>query len=184
MVHQIWLGKKRKQALESTYSAEELNVVQRDIGRLAQYTIDGASYTNSSNVISVETGSSGAIAGVELTLKAPGSFSLDVSPPGVDKTLVTQKVKDFISAYNDALDLMREMERLKQLEEQLLSGDVDAVDLDRLRELLGNDAARNFQVLKDVMLLLVNAGYLTQRPGVCLTVSAPGFLNGLTALAK
>jgi oxalyl-CoA decarboxylase len=27
------------------------------------------------------------------------------------------------------------------------------------------------------------AGYLTQRPGICLTVSAPGFLNGLTALA-
>jgi oxalyl-CoA decarboxylase len=28
------------------------------------------------------------------------------------------------------------------------------------------------------------AGYLTKRPGVCLTVSAPGFLNGLTALAN
>ena len=27
------------------------------------------------------------------------------------------------------------------------------------------------------------AGYLTQNPGICLTVSAPGFLNGLTALA-
>jgi len=27
------------------------------------------------------------------------------------------------------------------------------------------------------------AGFLTKRPGVCLTVSAPGFLNGLTALA-
>ena len=27
------------------------------------------------------------------------------------------------------------------------------------------------------------AGFLTQKPGVCLTVSAPGFLNGLTALA-
>jgi oxalyl-CoA decarboxylase len=27
------------------------------------------------------------------------------------------------------------------------------------------------------------AGYLTKRPGVCMTVSAPGFLNGLTALA-
>jgi hypothetical protein len=40
LVHQIWLGKKRKQALESSYSAEELNVVQRDIGRLAQYTIE------------------------------------------------------------------------------------------------------------------------------------------------
>ncbi|MDQ2734593.1 MAG: oxalyl-CoA decarboxylase [Pseudomonadota bacterium] len=28
------------------------------------------------------------------------------------------------------------------------------------------------------------AGFLTQRPGICLTVSAPGFLNGLTALAN
>jgi oxalyl-CoA decarboxylase len=28
------------------------------------------------------------------------------------------------------------------------------------------------------------AGYLTQKPGVCLTVSAPGFLNGLVALAN
>jgi oxalyl-CoA decarboxylase len=28
------------------------------------------------------------------------------------------------------------------------------------------------------------AGYITQQPGVCLTVSAPGFLNGLTALAN
>ncbi|HEY4316036.1 MAG TPA: oxalyl-CoA decarboxylase [Herbaspirillum sp.] len=28
------------------------------------------------------------------------------------------------------------------------------------------------------------AGYLTKRPGVCVTVSAPGFLNGLTALAN
>jgi oxalyl-CoA decarboxylase len=28
------------------------------------------------------------------------------------------------------------------------------------------------------------AGYLTQKPGICLTVSAPGFLNGLVALAN
>lgn len=28
------------------------------------------------------------------------------------------------------------------------------------------------------------AGYITQKPGVCLTVSAPGFLNGLVALAN
>jgi oxalyl-CoA decarboxylase len=28
------------------------------------------------------------------------------------------------------------------------------------------------------------AGFLTRRPGVCLTVSAPGFLNGLVALAN
>ncbi|MFL5121344.1 MAG: oxalyl-CoA decarboxylase [Microvirga sp.] len=28
------------------------------------------------------------------------------------------------------------------------------------------------------------AGYLTKQPGICLTVSAPGFLNGLVALAN
>ncbi len=28
------------------------------------------------------------------------------------------------------------------------------------------------------------AGFITQKPGVCLTVSAPGFLNGLTALTN
>jgi len=28
------------------------------------------------------------------------------------------------------------------------------------------------------------AGFLTEKPGICLTVSAPGFLNGLTALSN
>src|SRR5580658_7558528 len=28
------------------------------------------------------------------------------------------------------------------------------------------------------------AGYITQKPGICLTVSAPGFLNGLVAVAN
>src|SRR6476661_6144539 len=28
------------------------------------------------------------------------------------------------------------------------------------------------------------AGYLTQKPGICMTVSAPGFMNGLVALAN
>ncbi|HTR58691.1 MAG TPA: oxalyl-CoA decarboxylase [Casimicrobiaceae bacterium] len=28
------------------------------------------------------------------------------------------------------------------------------------------------------------AGFMTQKPGICITVSAPGFLNGLTALAN
>jgi len=28
------------------------------------------------------------------------------------------------------------------------------------------------------------AGFLTKKPGICMTVSAPGFMNGLTALAN
>jgi len=40
LVHMIWLGSKSKRALESSYSAEELGLVQRDIGSLARYTIE------------------------------------------------------------------------------------------------------------------------------------------------
>ncbi len=44
MVHQIWLGDRRDDPTAASYSAEDLVVVQRDIGRLAQYTADmGAS---------------------------------------------------------------------------------------------------------------------------------------------
>jgi len=44
LVHQIWLGDRRDDAAAATYSAEDLVLVQRDIGRLAQYTIEmGAS---------------------------------------------------------------------------------------------------------------------------------------------
>src|SRR5262249_42475496 len=40
VVHQIWLGSKSKRALESSYTAEELGLVQRDIGSLARYTVE------------------------------------------------------------------------------------------------------------------------------------------------
>jgi hypothetical protein len=40
LVHQIWLGNKAKRALESSYSAQELGIVQRDIGSLARYTVE------------------------------------------------------------------------------------------------------------------------------------------------
>lgn len=40
MVHQIWLGDRREDPTAATYSAEDLVLVQRDIGRLAQYTVE------------------------------------------------------------------------------------------------------------------------------------------------
>lgn len=44
MVHQIWLGDRREDPTAATYSAEDLVLVQRDIGKLAQYTTEmGAS---------------------------------------------------------------------------------------------------------------------------------------------
>jgi uncharacterized protein with von Willebrand factor type A (vWA) domain len=68
-------------------------------------------------------------------------------------------------SFDEAVELMREMERMKRLEEALLSGNLDSIDLDALRELLGEEAARNFQLLRDVMTLVVTAGYVSQREG-------------------
>ncbi|MGD9924361.1 MAG: hypothetical protein AB7V13_23395, partial [Pseudorhodoplanes sp.] len=39
-VHQIWLGDRRDDAAAASYTAEDLVLVQRDIGKLAQYTIE------------------------------------------------------------------------------------------------------------------------------------------------
>ncbi|WP_409241699.1 hypothetical protein [Bradyrhizobium sp. CB1015] len=39
-VHQIWLGDRANDAKAATYSAEDLVIVERDIGRLAKYTFD------------------------------------------------------------------------------------------------------------------------------------------------
>ncbi len=54
-VHQIWLGDRRDDAAAATYSAEDLVLVQRDIGRLVEYTN--------------EMGGTGAL--LELSLRIP-----------------------------------------------------------------------------------------------------------------
>jgi hypothetical protein len=40
LVHQIWLGDRREDAVAANYTAEDLVVVQRDIGSIMQYTVD------------------------------------------------------------------------------------------------------------------------------------------------
>ena len=39
-VHQIWMGNRTENAKAATYTAQDLMIVQRDIGRLAKYTFD------------------------------------------------------------------------------------------------------------------------------------------------
>ncbi len=65
--------------------------------------------------------------------------------------------------YQQALELMREMERLKQLEQDLMSGNFESISLDELREMLGQQALEDFQNLKQVVMLLQNSGYLAQK---------------------
>jgi len=68
-------------------------------------------------------------------------------------------------SYDEALDLMREVERLKKLEEQLLAGDCERINADELRALLGQQALQDFRNLQQMVLLLTEAGYLARREG-------------------
>src|SRR5215468_11163425 len=67
--------------------------------------------------------------------------------------------------YDGALELMREIQRLKQLEDDLLAGRLETLSLDDLRSLLGDQAAQEMQQLRQFLLLLTKAGYVGTRGG-------------------
>lgn len=71
-------------------------------GLNATFTINGGTErTSESNVVA------GAIPGVTLTLKAlTDGTAVNVSTPGVDKTAIKDKLKAFVAAYNDAIELI------------------------------------------------------------------------------
>ena len=73
----------------------------------AAYTIDGTSYTSHTNTISSASGSTGFVFGVEMSLTGTGAFTVNVSPPAIDKNAVNTAVKAFVDAYNSAVDLMQ-----------------------------------------------------------------------------
>jgi uncharacterized protein with von Willebrand factor type A (vWA) domain len=65
--------------------------------------------------------------------------------------------------YEQALDLMREMERMRQLEQDLMQGNFETISMEDLKELLGQQAHQDFQNLRQVMLLLQQSGYMVQK---------------------
>jgi uncharacterized protein with von Willebrand factor type A (vWA) domain len=67
--------------------------------------------------------------------------------------------------YERALEMMREIERLRQLEQSLMSGDLQGVASDELRDLLGAEAAQDFENLRQMMAMLQESGYLMNREG-------------------
>jgi len=67
--------------------------------------------------------------------------------------------------YERALEMMREIERLRQLEQSLMSGDLPGIDLYELRQLLGAEMAQDFENLRAMMAMLQESGYLMNREG-------------------
>jgi flagellar hook-associated protein 2 len=68
----------------------------------ATFTVDdGPAQSSRSNVVK------SAIPGLQLTLKATGSTSVTVSPPGPDNSAVKNKVQAFVDQYNSTVDFIR-----------------------------------------------------------------------------
>ncbi|MDZ7684852.1 MAG: hypothetical protein U5O39_07440 [Gammaproteobacteria bacterium] len=62
-----------------------------------------------------------------------------------------------------AMELMREMQQIDDLEQQMqraqYDGKVDSIDADKVEELLGEEAAENLEEMKKLMEILEEAGY-------------------------
>ena len=95
-VHQIWLGDRADNAKAHSYSAEDLTVVQRDIGRLVKYTADmGGSGELIRVMLSVspweklhrlsadELRDGGIVTGASLAAVLPGVTILETQPVSV-----------------------------------------------------------------------------------------------------
>jgi uncharacterized protein with von Willebrand factor type A (vWA) domain len=67
--------------------------------------------------------------------------------------------------YEQAVELMREMERLKKLEEDLFSGNLGGLDLEAIRDMLGDQAWQDLQTLQRIMKMIADSGYVTQQGG-------------------
>lgn len=65
--------------------------------------------------------------------------------------------------YGQALELMREMERIRRLEVELMAGRVESASLEELGRILGAPARRDFEELRQLAVLLRDSGYLLHR---------------------
>lgn len=83
-------------------SAANLTLQSTRAASDAKYTINGGpEQTSATNVVS------NAIAGVEFTLKSPTTgTTVNVSTPDVDRTAIKDKLKAFITSYNDAMEFL------------------------------------------------------------------------------
>jgi oxalyl-CoA decarboxylase len=92
-----------------------------------------------------------------------------------------EKTKE-VGALTDGFHLVIDALRLNDIETIYGVPGIPITDLGRFAQAAGMRVL-SFRHEQNAGYAAAIAGYLTKKPGVCLTVSAPGFLNGLTALA-
>ena len=67
--------------------------------------------------------------------------------------------------YEQAVELMREMERLKKLEEELFAGNLQGLRPDELGELLGKQTAQDVHTLQRIMKMISDSAYVKDEDG-------------------
>ena len=105
-VHQIWMGDRADDAKAASYSAQDLMIVERDIGRLAKYTFDmggaGDLLSLSLNVPPWEDLHELSPAELRLTNLVTTDAVAEVLPPGISATpvaaLTSKPVQDRFAA--------------------------------------------------------------------------------------
>src|SRR5919201_2089919 len=98
-------------------------------------------------------------------------------------TIETSTTVETAPALTDGFHLMVDALKLNGVSTIYGVVGIPITDLARLAQASGNRYF-GFRHESDAGHAAAAAGFLTKRPGICLTVSAPGFLNGLVALAN
>jgi uncharacterized protein with von Willebrand factor type A (vWA) domain len=75
--------------------------------------------------------------------------------------------------FDDALDLIEEIEALRQIEQALFNREFSDIDLDRATELLGDETSRAIAALRDVLAALTKSGLVSPKGGK-LALTAKG----------
>jgi len=75
--------------------------------------------------------------------------------------------------FDEALALMQQMRQLRDLEDQLMAGEIEGIDPTQLGQLLGERAQQDFRNLQQMMAALKQAGYVTTQ-GSRLQLSPKG----------
>jgi oxalyl-CoA decarboxylase len=94
-----------------------------------------------------------------------------------------QKAADVVSATTDGFHLVIDALKLNGIENIYGLPGIPVTDLTRMLQAEGLRVI-SFRHEQNAGNAAAAAGFMTGKPGICLTVSAPGFLNGLTALAN
>ncbi len=68
-------------------------------------------------------------------------------------------------SFEEALELMRQIEALSQMAQDLLDGNFEQLPMDQLREMLGDEGMQSIMLLRDLEQRLEQAGYLAQGQG-------------------